>query len=112
MRIIYTIDYPKEVSGVGITQFNEYRATAKVRGNDSFNLNTGKEIVRLKLLLQQLHRVEKTRNDDLAQTNKELQVLLQKMNKLMNEQNKINRKRNELTNKLKEYQNERVEKDY
>lgn len=103
MKVLYKIDYPKKITGMGISKWNEYLATSEPKNGDVFDINIGKEVVKLKLNLKQLRTVEKVNDERLAEANRELEMIMNSINKLMENQNKIQKQKEKVLEQLKKF---------
>ncbi|MCK9482663.1 MAG: hypothetical protein M0R38_13055 [Bacteroidia bacterium] len=103
MKIMYVVDYPTTVKGIGIAASNEYIAETSVKGGDQFDLKVGKEVVKNKLKLQQLNVIDRVTDDKIADANFMLKNALEILENLMERKEKIQSQKEEILAKLKEY---------
>jgi len=61
MKFVYKIEYPRKVIAIGRSEHGkEYRGVAICAEGDTFDVNKGKQIARMKAELKQLENILKT----------------------------------------------------
>jgi len=95
MTIEYKVDYKnKKVVAIGKSDYGKvYRAVAVCRLGDTFDVNVGKKVARLKLMLKQLRLIR-------ANTDEALQENLAKTDQLINRLDKNNEKQRKILEEL------------
>ena len=103
MKVSYKIRYPTEVEACGISKWAHYHAIVKVKPCDVFSVEKGKRIALMKLKLLQLREIEKSIEQKIEESNRELNCLFNKVEGLMKKKNKISKEREGIIKELKEF---------
>ena len=103
MKVSYKISYPTTVEACGVCKWGSYRTIVKIKPGDTFDVQKGKKIALMKLKLQQLREIEKSTEQKIEQSNRELNCLFNKIEGLMKKKNKISKEREEIIKELKEF---------
>lgn len=82
MKFKYRVEYPTKITAVGETE-NGFIFTGEARchSNEQFDVKKGKQIARLRAQQKQLKKIREKVDEEVGELNKELNILMEKLNR-------------------------------